>query len=531
MLDVLIRGGTLVDGTGGPPIPGDLGVRAGRIVALGPLADRPAARVLEAAGQIVAPGFIDIHGHSDFTILADPRACSAITQGVTTEVIGNCGHGCAPTRDPAHARANVYGAHPAVSIDWRTWEEYLGRIVAAAPAINVAPLVAHGALRLAALGWAERPATPTELAAMERLTDEVMDAGAFGLSTGLEYVPGRHADEQELVTLCRIVAARGGLHATHVRNRDDRAVEAIDEVIRIAARAGVALQISHLIPRNGAKRGDTTGQAIAAVDAARASGQDVTFDIHTRTYSLLKLAAALPSFAFEGGTADLRRRLADPAQRAEMAGTESIVTQLVRFGGWDQIVLRLSAGHPEWVGRSFQAISEEAGVSPFDVLCEVVADEPTDPMAPLLTSPVHTEAELELAIRHPAGLIGSDATVLATDGPLAEQVFPGAFTWAAWFYRYAVRDRNILPLAQAIHKLTELPARRVGISDRGVLRPGAWADVAVFDPAAFGERGTVDAPNRYAVGMTHVLVNGRPAMVDGVLTSERGGRVLMKGSA
>ncbi|MBI3977441.1 MAG: D-aminoacylase [Chloroflexi bacterium] len=530
MLDLLIRGGTLVDGTGRPAVRADVGVRDGRVAAIGELGELPAARTLDATGLVVAPGFVDIHGHSDFTILGDPRACSAIVQGVTTEVLGNCGHGCIPVRDPAHVRANVYGAHPSVVVDWRSWEEYLDRMAAARPAINVAPLVAHGAVRLAVVGWDERPAKPDEIAAMARLTDDLISAGAFGLSTGLEYVPGQSADEAELEALCRVAGRRGGIHASHVRDREDKAVEAIDEVIRIADRAEVPLQISHLIPRHGARHGGTVEKALGLVDAARGRRQDVTFDAHTRTFGLVNLAVALPPWALEGGPDRVRERLADRGQRAEMAKHQSIIAWFGRYGGWDTIFLLQGGARPNWLGRSLQSIGDEIGVSPFEALCEVIRTDPTDPMAPLVYSPVHSDHERELAFRHPVCMPGSDATALATDGPLATQIFPGAFTWASWFYRWSVREARLYSQEQAIHRLTEMPARRMGLRDRGVIRVGAWADVAVFDPATFAERGTLERPNQYATGMVHVLVNGRPALVDGAFADERSGKVVLKQS-
>ena len=311
MMDLIVRGGTVVDGTGATGFRADVGISAGRVEVIGDLAAVESSLVLDATGLTVAPGFIDIHSHSDFTLLVDPRAQSSITQGVTTEVVGNCGHGCAPITDPEQFTGNIYGYDPALEIDWRTTSEYMERLASVVPAVNVVPLVPNGNLRIAVMGTDSGATSPDQLRAMVAHLEEGLEAGAFGFSTGLEYPSERDCSEEEIVELCRVVARVGGLYATHTRNKEVYAVEAIEEGVRTAQAADVRLQVSHIIPRRGG-RTDALEMAIGVVEDARTQGMDIAFDAHTRLHGITNLSAALPSWAFEGGAEALESRLRDP---------------------------------------------------------------------------------------------------------------------------------------------------------------------------------------------------------------------------
>jgi N-acyl-D-aspartate/D-glutamate deacylase len=525
MFDLIIHNGTLVDGTGAPARRADVGIAGNQIATIGDLADHPAATTLDATGKIVAPGFIDIHSHSDFTLLVDPRAQSAIAQGVTTEVIGNCGHGCAPILRPEQVTGNIYGYLPDFPLDWTTMAGYLERLEEANPAVNVVPLVPNGNLRLATLGLDDRPATPDEIHDMGRLLEEGLEAGAFGFSTGLEYPSERATTEDETIALCRVVARRGGIYTTHTRNRDVHAVAAIEEAIRVATATGVPLQVSHLIPRRGGPP-DVLEQAIAVVDRAHASGLDVAFDAHTRLHGITNLSAALPSHVLAGGAVALTMRLRDPAVRDELRQYESIISSF-GLGGWDRVFLFQSEHRPELVGKSFAEIAGPNG-DPFDAIFDVLLAEADDPHAPMVVCLSYEEDELLHTYRHGLCTIGSDATALATDGPLARSTFLGAYTWAAWFFRRFVRERRAFSLESAIQKLAAAPADRFGLADRGRLKEKARADVIVFDPDQFAERGTLDTPNRLAVGIDHVIVNGVLTLHNGQPTGNRGGEVIRR---
>ena len=525
MLDLLIHGGTVFDGTGVPRFRADLGIESGSVVAIGSLEGAEAERKLDAAGMVVSPGFIDIHSHSDFTLLVDPRAQSSIAQGVTTEVIGNCGHGCAPLTEPQRFFGNIYGHTADVEMDWRTTAGYLARMDDARPAVNVAALVPNGNLRLAVMAEPDKLAGPAEVGRMGRLLQEGLDAGAFGYSTGLESPDERASTEEEIAELCRIAARSGGIYAAHTRNKEARAVEAVEEAIRVAESAQIRLQVSHIIPRRGGPE-DALERAIGAVERARDRGVDATFDQHTRLHGITPISAALPGSAFAGGADALAGRLRDPAFRSEMKRRESLFSSFA-LGGWDRVYLYQSRRHPDLVGKSFAELAPSGGDA-FDALFDIILSEADEPHATLAICHSYEEEQLRSTFGHPLCTIGSDATALGTDGPLAETVFLGAFTWAAWFFRRFVRETADFIVEEAVRKLAAAPAERLGLTDRGRIGVGARADVVVFDPARFRERGTLEAPNRLATGVAHVVVNGVVSMKDGAFTGDRGGRVLRR---
>ncbi len=293
MIDLVIRGGTVLDGTGGDPMRADVAIEGDRVAAVGevPPVDAPE---LDASGLLVTPGFVDVHSHSDYTLLVDPRARSAVHQGVTLEVVGNCGFGCFPIRDPGLARKAIYGYSPDVPVDWSTAGEYFDRLEAARPAVNVASLVPNGQLRLSTVGLADRPAAADEASQMADLLRESLGEGAWGYSTGLEYAQEAAATEEEVTGLCQALAPSGGLYATHTRRRDEGAADSVAEAIRSAGAAGVRLQVSHLVPRNGIEE---SRRSIELVERARDGGMDIEFDMHTRLYGLTHLYAALPPWA------------------------------------------------------------------------------------------------------------------------------------------------------------------------------------------------------------------------------------------
>jgi N-acyl-D-amino-acid deacylase len=528
VFDVLVVGGTLVDGTARPRRRADVGVADGRIVAVGDLGGREAADRIDASGLVVAPGFVDVHSHADLSLLVDPRARSAVSQGVTTVVIGNCGHAPAPLPDPRDLPDLVFGYHPSVEVTWTGFGDYLDTLAGGRPAVNVAALAGDIALRLAVVGRSPRPATPAELDRMAGLLDEALDAGAFGLSSGLEYPLGRAWATDEIVALCRVAARRGGYYAIHTRDRDLGSDAAFDEAFAIARRAEVALDISHLTPRYGAPPG-SAARALARIDAARARGEDVTCDMHTRLHGLTKLVTALPVEALDGGVEALLARLRDPARRAEYHAFTRPLFKMGLMGEWERLTLFEAQRSPEWVGKDFRTIAEERGRDPMDAVMDILLEAGDDAPNVLWTGLVTTEDDLEEAYVSPTCMPESDATALATDGPLAGQSFLGAYTWASYYLRRFVRERAALTLEAGIHRMTELPARRLGLADRGVLREGARADLVIFDPATIAERGTLATPNQYAVGVHHVLVNGRSALRDGVFADERAGTVLRRG--
>ena len=488
---------------------------------------RPATQqILDATGLVVAPGFIDIHSHSDFTLLIDPRAQSQTFQGVTTELVGNCGHGCAPLGDDIDAyTGNIYGYQDLAPIDWTMMAGYLDRLEEAAPAVNVATLVPNGNLRLRAVQDVRRAANGPETKRMVCLLEEALDAGAYGFSTGLEYPAERAASEQEIIELCRVTARRDALYATHERNREVRAVEAVEEGLQAARVTGVRLQLSHIIPRRGGPQ-DSLERCIQLVEAAHTGGLDVEFDAHTRLHGITNLSAVLPSWATEAGPGRLRQYLADPGARDRLRRYDSIISSF-GLGGWDRVALFHSGGSPGKVGYSIADLAGGGG-DPFDTMYDLLLAEGDDPHGALLIVHSYDEEMLAHTFRHPLCTTESDATALCVDGPLAGTTFLGAYTWVGSFFRTMVRERGDLTLEEAVHKLTAQPADRIGLSDRGRVVKGKQADLVVFDPDVFADRGTLDNPNRLAVGVHHVLVNGRPTVLAGEETGERSGRVLRR---
>jgi N-acyl-D-amino-acid deacylase len=520
-LDLLIRGGTLYDGTGAAAVSADLGIADGRIATIG-RSDQAAHIEINANGLAVAPGFIDIHSHSDYTLLVDPRAVSAIAQGVTTEVVGNCGFGCAPVGDPRLAAGAIYGFDGSIPLTWHGVGEYLAKLQSVSPAVNVIALVPNGQLRLASIGLADRAASSREIDAMRTELREGLAEGAVGYSIGLEYPAEVGSSYEELVALARETGRAGGFFATHTRNRAAGAPAAVVEAVQIARDAEVKLQVSHLMPRSGDLE---SRRCLDVVEGAHAQGQDIAFDMHTRLYGTTMLSTLLPPWTLEDGIAGLRRILANNTARARIKAFPSLIASL---HDWERVQLLDIPGRPEVSRLTLAELGRRQGREPLDCALDLLADEADNLHRPMVILHAYTEYSQKLAFAHPLCMPGSDATTLAPDGPLADSVFHGAYTWASWFWRALVREWRLLQPEEAVHRLTGLPASILGITDRGVIKVGAHADVAIFDAATFGERGTTFEPNQLARGMQHVLVNGILALKDGVRTRAHAGSVLKR---
>ena len=526
MFDTIIRHGRVVDGTGAPWFPADVALAGGRIAAVGRLEGAAARQEVDASGLVVAPGFVDIHDHSDLTLVANPGADSAIHQGVTTIVPGNCGFSAAPLADSAGQGPAAFGYVEGLAIDWRTFGEYLDRLRRGRPALNVAPLVGHGAIRASVMGLAARPAGEAEVARMRQLLRESLDAGAFGLSIGLEYAPSQNAGPDELVALCRIVAERGRLFTAHIRSRDFRYLQAVDEVLAVAREAGVSTQLSHLTARYGALR-DADQVVWRTLEQARDAGLDVTCDMHPFTESNASATAILPPWAFEGGPAALRQRLAEPATRERLKAYRTPQNKLIVAGQWDLITIVAAQRSPDLLGRPLDQVAAERGCDPYDVVFDAMLAEGDDPGGVRLRAERYVDEQvLRDALAHPLFMFESDAQTLAPEGPLAAVRNPYSYGWVARFLGTYARDRGWFRLEEGVRKLTSFPARRLGLLDRGLVRPGAWADLVVFDAGALRPNDTPLDPSRYSTGFCHVFVNGVHTLRDGAPTGARAGRVL-----
>jgi N-acyl-D-amino-acid deacylase len=388
--------------------------------------------------------------------------------------------------------------------------------------VNVLSLVPNGQLRLSVVGLDDRAATRIELDQMARLLEEALEQGAWGYSTGLEYGHERGASEEELQHLCRVAARRGGIYATHTRRRDAGATEAVEEAVRVTRATASRLQVSHLIPRSG---DDEAGRCIDVIEKAAADGLDVTFDMHTRLYGTTFLHAALPPLILAQPAEEQARLLAARSTRTAVAEYESILSA---GGDWSRIVMLDNKVHPEYGHRDIASIASERGQEPIDAVCDLLVDALPDTGRLMVINHCHSRAQQRAAFSHPLCMPGSDATTLAPDGVLADSVFHGAYTWAAWYFKFVVREERLLSAAEAIRRLTAFPAERLGLHGRGVLRAGAAADIVVFDGATFSEQGTTREPNQVATGVQHVIVNGVLALHEGTLTGARAGEVLRR---
>ena len=522
-MDLVIRGGTVVDGTGAPPRRADVGVAGGRIVALPP-GDGTAPEVLDAHGAVVAPGFIDVHTHSDAVGLREADGHdlvrAAVRQGVTTEICGNCGSSLFPSlpdRLPALRRQGIgsFGTGAPVAADFAGFAAaYRDR-----PRANhLASLVGHGTLRAGVLGYQDRPATAAELDAMCALLDSCLAQGAAGLSTGLIYAPGSFGDTAEVTALARVAARHRKPYVTHLRDEMSRVDEALTEAIGIARDAGAPLHVSHhkTAGRYAWGRTETT---LPRLDALRANGMDVSCDVYPYDAASTSLAAMLPPWANDGGTDALTARLADPAQRARMrADIDTGVPgweNTVGNGGWDRISVASAPGTPGAEGRTVADLA--AGRDPLDVVAELLL---ADHGQVTIISHSMREDDVRRVIASPLSMIGSDGV------PVAGHPHP---RWAGTFARVLgryVRDLAVLPLETAVRKMTGYPAARFGLTDRGVVRTGAHADLVVFDPATVTDRATYAEPLLPPTGVRHVVVAGHPVVRDAAGTAARPGTVL-----
>jgi len=528
MLDLKIEGGLVVDGTGAPGTRADVGVRDERIVALGDLSREPAGRTLHAAGKVVAPGFIDMHSHSDWRLWVNRRAESKVRQGVTLEVVGNCGFSPAPVTAERREELRGFALYLPEGFEfrWGSVGEYLDALDAEGLAVNVVQLVGHGALRIAAMGFARRPPTAAELATMQRLLEDGLRAGAWGLSTGLIYAPGSYAATEELVALARVAARGRAIYASHVRGEGATLLPAVEEAIRIGRETGIPVQVSHL-KAAGRPHWGRVADALARIDRAAAEGLDVHADCYPYTASSTTLRALLPDSALDGGLAGLLGRLADPAARAalrEALERPAEGPSLLDRVGWEQIMVAWAPGRPEAEGRSLAALAAATGVTPAEAALDVLAA--TAGRAAVVLFQLD-EADVRRALAHPRVMIGSDGSALAPYGELGRgKPHPRSYGTFPRVLGEYVREQRVLTLEQAVHKMTGLPARRLGLRDRGVLRVGAVADLVVFDPRRVADRATYADPHRYPVGVEHVLVNGRLVIRDGEHTGSLPGRLL-----
>lgn len=526
--DVLIRGGDVVDGTGAAPRRADVGITGDRVEAVADLSSAEAAEVIDAAGRVVTPGFVDVHAHTDLTASMPDKygaiKTASLLQGVTTEVCGNCGFTPYPL-EPAR-REEFKGFLSGLFAEQRggfaTFAEYRDAISEFDMAVNLAPLVGHGSLRAGVMGMEDRPPADDELARMEAAADQAFDEGAFGLSSGLIYPPGVYGATEEVIALAKVAGRHGRPYATHMRDEADRVVAAIEEALRIGREGETGVEISHhkLAGRNNWGRSEET---LALIERARDSGVDVTIDVYPYTAGSTYLAATMPPWVNAGGPQALVDRLRDPDTRQRIgkeveAGSDEWQSFVDKVG-WEAVVIATTAAHPEFEGKSVVAVGEAMGVAPFDAACELLVADPKV----LMIIHMMDEADVQRILSAPYAMIGSDG--VPTPGKPHPRI-AGCFARVLGHYS---RELSLFPLAEAVRKMTSLPASRFGLTGRGTVESGKIADLVVLDPETVIDRATYEDPLVPPAGVDSVLVGGKVAVRSGADTGVRSGQVLSPG--
>jgi N-acyl-D-amino-acid deacylase len=527
--DLVIEHGRVVDGTGAPWFHADIGIRAGRIAAIGELHDVRARRRIDATGKVVAPGFIDMLGQSERTILVEPRLPSKVYQGITTEITGE-GNSIAPRNEGVAQNSAASDAHIGLKADWTDFAGYFARLERQGIGINIGSYVGATTVRAMVVGYDDRAATAEELSRMQELVATAMRQGALGVSSSLEYAPAPYADTAELVALARVAAPLGGIYATHMRSEQDAIDAALEETVRIGREARIPVEIWHLKAGGVANYGRMP-EIIGRIERARAAGIDIAADTYAYPAWNNDLSAFIPPWAHDGGERRLIERLRDPAVRARLR--DELATQ---GAGWDNewqsvpgpeaimITTVQNAALRDLQGRTLADIAAARGMDPRDALFDILIEDQAQTSVSVFAM---SEADIALAVVQPWVSFCNDSEGTAPDGILGRDFpHPRAYGTFPRVLRKYVREERRLTLEEAVRKFTSLPASRLRLADRGVLKAGQWADVVVFDADKITDKATFQAPNQLSVGMEWVLVNGVPVIAEGKLTGALPGAVL-----
>jgi len=527
MYDILIENGRILDGSGNPWFKGDIGIKDGKMAQIGALKGQNAREKIDSKGLIIAPGFIDIHNHSDAVPFVSPREEGRILQGITTEIIGNCGVSLAPvfkeTQDLLKKYVGPFCFEAPLRWDWRTLEDFLNRLEEVKNFTNMGAWVGHGAIRIAVMGFDNRQPTGKELAKMKELVTQAMDEGAYGLSSGLIYPPGVYSDPDEMTELCKMVAEKGGVYTTHMRNEQDLVIDSVKETINVAEKSGVSTIIAHH-KTNGRKNWGKSRQTLELIDEARDRGLDITCDVYPYIASSTFLWALLPPWVQEGGIGKLLERLHRKEHRQQIK--EDFIQgipgwpNLVEGSGWDGILISSCKKNKSLEGKNLQQLADARKTEPAEVLFDILLEEEGDVLMVLFGM---SEEDVTKILKHPAAMVGSDAI------PSTGKPHPRYFGAFPRILRKYVREDKALSLQEAVRKMTSMPAQKLGLRDRGMIREGMWADIVIFDPQTVEDRATFTDPRQYPAGIPYVLVNGQVAVREGEVTGTLAGKVLRKG--
>lgn len=531
--DIIIRNGVIIDGSGNPWFRGDICIKDGRIKHIGQMGGADARHELEANGLVVVPGFIDIHAHSDFTLLVDPLAESKIRQGVTTEIVGQCGESAAPITDETVEYSEE--KHPSFyrdyfTITWRTMSEYCDVLSTNGLSINVVPFIGHGTVRQNVMGFENRPPTAEELEQMKTFVRDAMEQGAFGLSSGLFYMPGGFAQTDELIELCRVVREYRGIYASHIRNESDYVADAVKEAIEIGRKSGIPVQISHL-KASGRMNWGKTQDMLNLIEAARNEGIEVTADVYPWTASSTGLDAGLPSWVHEGGVEKLLERLQDPETRVKIKNEIETTPgrpdweNILKSTGLENVMIVNFEPDRNLQGKRISEIAAVRGKDPLETVLYLLIEAKERGVSAVFFD--MDEQDVIRVFQHPSTCISSDGCAIAAEGPFAkESCHPRYYGTYPRVLSYFIREKKILPMQAAIRKITSFPAQKLGLLDRGLLREKFVADLVLFDPVRVKNKATYQQPHQYPVGIEYVLVNGEVTIAKGEHTQKKPGQVL-----
>lgn len=530
MADLLITGAEIVDGTGGPPMTGEVVIEGDRIVTVGKPTSTSGGsggrRVINARGLIACPGFVDVHGHSDYHLLVNPRAESKVKQGVTTEIGGNCGYSPAPIGGEAlDERREMCRRLYGLELDWERLDDYFHRVAQQGCAMNFATLVGHNTIRASVMGGADRPPTPDELNRMVELVRAGMREGALGLSTGLVYPPACFSGTEELITLARAAQEAGGLFATHMRSEGKAVVEAVEESLRVAREAGVSVQISHL-KTAGQENWGKLERVLTLIEAARRDGLDVTCDRYPYTASYTTLTTVLPTWVLEGGRTAAVARLKDVQVKRKIR--EQYAKERRGADYWERIMIAQVTleKHKSFEGLTISQAWRQAGRELYSFLFDLLIEEEGLVEAIFFSM---SDENLREILRQPYVMLGTDAAAVAHDGPTHQgKPHPRTFGTYPKFLGQFVRDEGLLDLSTAVRKCTSDPCRKFGLTGRGLLTAGAYADLVLFDPDRVADRADYPDPWRDPEGIRYVIVNGEVTVEDGEHTGQLAGRILRR---
>ncbi|SCI64947.1 N-acyl-D-amino-acid deacylase family protein [Intestinibacter bartlettii] len=525
MLDIKIKNGVIIDGSGKDAYKADLGITGDKITKIGDLSNEDAKTTIDAKGQAVSPGFIDMHTHSDMSLVYDRNASSRIRTGVTTDVIGNCGIGVAPVKEENkqllldYLGTRIVGSMPVkLELKWDSYESYIKYMEENPTAVNVAPLLAQGPIRIYEMGFSKEEPTDKELENMVELSDGCMKQGPLGMTSGLVYLPGEYTTQKELVELCKKVAKYDGFYATHMRNEGDEIFEAMDEAIDVARQSGVRLHISHL-KCLGYRNFGQTDKLFEKINKAREEGLKVSFDVYPYNAGMTSLSAMLPPWMFEGGVDKMVERLADEKNRKQIVhDIENGLPGWQNFGGslrsWDDVtIVSVTQDEDAWMeGMKLTEIAAKWDKDVYNTMFDILYKENGRVQ---ITIVLMDENDVQTILSHPDSMVGSDSMSLATEGLLAKtSTHPRAFGTQAKVLGEFVREKKCFSLEEGVKKLTYNPAQILKIEGRGLLKEGNFADIVIFNPDTIKDMATYKNPKQYPVGIDTVIVNGVVAFED-----------------